>query len=169
MSEYRSTPTAELHHDGISSKRAEPTNTIGCDLYNQPFLTKKRGERKKGNERTNEGNRTSKAKSVRQTEGKRESVNIETEQRSFFGCDLVAGEERKKKACFSLASSYFSRFSFFFIFWCVCVRHLVLIISNRKFKRHSVGSICAHHHNWVGGGGNRQQENGQKNKIRRAR
>jgi hypothetical protein len=71
MSEYRSTPTAELHRDGISSKRAEPTNTIGCDLYNQPFLTKKRGGKKKKG--TNEGNRTSKAKSVRQTERQRES------------------------------------------------------------------------------------------------
>lgn len=120
MSEYRSTPTAELHRDGISSKRAEPTNTIGCDLYNQPFLTKKRG-RKKKRERTNEGNRTSKAKSVRQTERKRESQYWKGTKKFFrvwFGGRK--GEERKK-ACFSLASSYFSRLSFYFVFWCVCV------------------------------------------------
>jgi hypothetical protein len=118
MSEYRSTPTAELHRDGISSKRAEPTNTIGCDLYNQPFLTKKRG-RKKKRERTKEIERVKPKVLGRQRE--KERVNIEKKQRSFFGCDLVAGKERKKKACFSLASSYFSRLSFYFVFWCVCV------------------------------------------------
>jgi hypothetical protein len=168
MSEYRSTPTAELHRDGISSKRAEPTNTIGCDLYNQPFLTKKRG-RKKKRERTNEGNRTSKAKSVRQTERKRESQYWKGTKKFFRVWFGGRKGEKEKGLFFSSFFLFFSTFILLRFLVCVCVSAILFSsfqTGNSKGIRSDpfVPIITIE---W--GRANRQQENGQKNKIRRAR